>query len=157
MDDLALAHGLRFEDLYNPAGLARLDALFLTDLGAGDPALLGRLLAGRAAPKSLDDKAQSQLILDLAGHLEDFLGTLFGIGPELGALQAQHNDLAPLYTCKRLFVQRRALKAYGPDKIATIDANAVRRDLTALFGGTFDEVLFARHVEDWGKDEAAHA
>ena len=156
MEDLVLAHGLRFEDLYDPAGLARLDGHFLTDLGAGDPALLGRLLAGRAGQVSLDEKAQSQLILDLAGHLEDFLGTLFGIGAELGALQARHNDLAPLYACKRLFVQRRALKAYGPDKIAAIDADALRNELTALFGGSFDEIQFAGHVDQWGKDEAAH-
>ena len=156
MEDLVLAHGLRFEDLYDPAGLARLDGHFLTDLGAGDPALLGRLLAGRAGHVSLDEKAQSQLILDLAGHLEDFLGTLFGIGAELGALQARHNDLAPLYACKRLFVQRRALKAYGPDKIAAIDADALRNELTALFGGSFDEIQFAGHVDQWGKDEAAH-
>jgi NADPH-dependent glutamate synthase beta subunit-like oxidoreductase/NAD(P)H-flavin reductase len=157
MEDLTLANGLRFEDLYEPAGLARLDAQFLKDLGSGDPALLGRLAAARADAASLDAKAESQLILDLAGPLEDFLGALFGIGAELRALQAEHNALAPLYTCKRLFVQRRALKAYGPDKVAAIDADALRRELTALLGGTFDELRFATQVEAWGKDEAAHA
>ena len=156
MDDLVLAHGLRFEDLYDPAGLARLDAHFLRQLGEGDPALLGRLLAARADPKSLDSKLQSLLILNLSAPLEDFLGSLFGIQSELAALQAKHNDLAPLYTCKRLFVQRRALKAYGPDKLAGIEADAVRAQLTALFGGTFDELTFATHVEVWGKDEGAH-
>jgi NADPH-dependent glutamate synthase beta subunit-like oxidoreductase/NAD(P)H-flavin reductase len=157
MEDLTLAHGLRFEDLYEPAGLARLDAQFLKDLGSSDPALLGRLAAARADASGLDAKAESQLILDLAGPLEDFLGTLFGIGAELRALQAQHNALAPLYTCKRLFVQRRALKAYGPDKVAAMDADALRRELTALLGGSFDELRFATEVEAWGKDEAAHA
>ncbi len=153
--DLKLAHGLRFADLYDPAGLARLDGFFLEHLKAGDEALLGRLGAARAG--GLDKKTESQLILDLAGPLEDFLGALFGIGRDLKALQAEHNRLAPLYTVKRLFVQRRALKAYGPDKIAGIDADAVRKELTALFGGTFDELTFANRVEAWSADEAAHA
>jgi len=157
MDDLALPHGLRFEDLYEPAGLTRLDEAFLTYLGTGDPALLGRLGAARIAPASLEPKLQSQLILDLAPALEDFIGTLFGIERELTALQTAHNDLAPLYTCKRLFVQRRALKAYGPDKVAGMDSDALRAELTPLMGGTFDELAFATAVEGWGADEASHA
>ncbi|WP_374379886.1 FAD-dependent oxidoreductase [Dongia sp.] len=154
--DLTLAHGLRFADLYDPAGLARLDQLFLDHLGDSDPALLGRLAAARA-DANFDRKVESQLILDLSGPLEDFVSDLFGIGTELRALQAAHNELAPLYTCKRLFVQRRALKAYGADKIAGIDAETLRRDLTARMGGAFDELTFARHVEAWSVDEAAHA
>lgn len=157
MEDLVLAHGLRFGDLYEPAGIARLDAHFLNDLGAGDPALLGRLAAARVDAAALDAKAESQLILDLAGPLEDFLGTLFGIESELRALQARHSELAPLFTCKRLFVQRRALRAYGPDKVAALDADELRRELTVLLGGSFDELHFATGVEAWGKDEAAHA
>jgi NADPH-dependent glutamate synthase beta subunit-like oxidoreductase/NAD(P)H-flavin reductase len=156
MDDLALPHGLRFDDLYDPAGIARLDDAFLTFLGQSEPALLGRLGAARAAPTALDAKVHSQLILDLAPWLEDFIGTLFGITRELQALQGAHNRLAPLYTCKRLFVQRRALKAYGPDKIARIDADAVRAQLTPLMGGTFDELAFATAVDGWCQDEAAH-
>src|SRR5262245_19968607 len=128
MDDLVLAHGLRFEDLYDPAGLARLDAESLRSLHETDSRLTRRLPAARAEPTALEAKAESQLLLDLAGPLEDFVGELFGIGAELGALRARHHDLAPLFTCKRLFVQRRALKAYGPDKVAAIDAAAVRAE-----------------------------
>lgn len=152
---LTLGFGLGFADLYAPEGLSRLDAAFLADLKAGDPALHDRLLAARAAPP--EAKAESQLILDLAGPLEDFLGALFGIGEELKALRRRHSDLAPLYSVKRLFVQRRAVKAYGPDKLTAIDADGVRQQLTERFGGTFDELTFARHVEDWQKDEAAHS
>ncbi len=154
---LDLAHGLRFADLYEPSGLARLDALFLDALKESDEGLAGRLLAARAAPASLGDKAESQLILDLAGHLEDFIGGLFGIRTELGALQARHSDLAPLFSVKRLFVQRRALKAHKPEEAAGFDADALRAELTRAFGGAFDELTFARHVEAWTADEANHA
>ena len=112
MPELRLAQGLRFEDLYEPAGLAAIDRHFVDGLKASDEGLAGRLLAARADPAALDQKAESQLILDLAGHVEDFIGELFGIQPELKELQARHSDLAPLFSVKRLFVQRRALKAH---------------------------------------------
>jgi NADPH-dependent glutamate synthase beta subunit-like oxidoreductase/NAD(P)H-flavin reductase len=157
MSELRLAHGLRFEDLYQPAGLASLDHNFIAALKSSDEGLAGRLLAARAAPDSLDAKAESQLILDLSGHLEDFIGALFGIEAELKALQAQHNALAPLFTVKRLFVQRQAIKAHKPEAAEAFDADALRAALTAAFGGSFDELTFARHVEAWQADAATHA
>jgi NADPH-dependent glutamate synthase beta subunit-like oxidoreductase/NAD(P)H-flavin reductase len=149
MSELRLAHGLRFEDLYEPAGLARLDQLFIEALKASDESLAGRLLAARAAPDALEPKAESQLLLDLAGHLEDFIGHLFGIAKELAALQARHSDLAPLFSVKRLFVQRQAIKAHKPEAAASFDADAIRAELTEAFNGSFDELSFARHVEHW--------
>jgi NADPH-dependent glutamate synthase beta subunit-like oxidoreductase/NAD(P)H-flavin reductase len=156
MSELRLAHGLRFEDLYDPAGLARIDALFVSHLRAADEGLAGRLMAGRAEPASLDAKAESALIIAAAAHLDDFLGELFGIRDELGALRKQHTDLAPLYSVKRLFVQRRALKARNEAAAAALDADYVRAELTAFFGGKFDELTFATHVDQWLKNEASH-
>jgi hypothetical protein len=52
-----------------------------------------------------------QLLVDLAPHVEDFVGELFGIQIELKALAEAHHALAPIYSCKRLFVQRKAAKA----------------------------------------------
>ena len=89
MSELRLAQGLRFVDLYEPAGLAAIDRHFLAALRASDEGLAGRLLAARAEPGALDQKAESQLILDLAGHVEDFIGELFGIQSELKELQGR--------------------------------------------------------------------
>src|SRR6266700_346220 len=107
MTELALKHGLSFSDLYERDGLIRLDRAFVAHLAAADLALHDRLVAARAAPEPLDRKAESDLLVDLAPHLEDFVGELFGIGKEVRALQARHDELAPLYAVKRLFVQRR--------------------------------------------------
>ena len=157
MSELRLAHGLRFEDLYDPAGLARIDGLFVDHLRASDEGLAGRLMAARAEPASLDAKAESALIIAAAAHVDDFLGELFGIKDELGALRRQHTDLAPLYSVKRLFVQRRALKAHNEAAVAALDADAIRAELTPLIGGKFDELSFATHVDTWLKNEANHA
>jgi NADPH-dependent glutamate synthase beta subunit-like oxidoreductase len=114
-------------------------------------------MAGRAEPESLPAKEESELLLALAPHLEDFLATLFGIEAELAALEATHESLAPLYTCKRLFVQREATRAHGEAEAAGFDGAALRAALDAHLGAGWDELAFARRVMEWRADEKAHA
>ena len=155
---LRLAHGLAFEDLHHREGLLKLDRHFVAFLDAADPVLQARLAAARANPDALDAKAESQLLLDLAPHLERFLSQLFGIADAVLALARRHDDLAPLYAVKRQFVQRRAGTKIKPADAAALDGPALERELAALFGGTFDELGFATHVERWLKaeDQRAH-
>jgi NADPH-dependent glutamate synthase beta subunit-like oxidoreductase/NAD(P)H-flavin reductase len=140
---LRLAYGLAFEDLYDREGLLRLDDAFLQFLAEADAALRARLEASRAAPPT--GKEESELLIALAPHVEDFLAKLFGVEAEAQALAAQHHELAPLYTVKRLFVQRRALHKVKPQ-----DASPDGYAFTT-------EVEFARQVTEWQNDEAAHA
>src|SRR4249920_1448050 len=104
MTELALQHGLSFADLYERDRLVTLDRAFVAHLAAIETPLHGRLMAARAAPEALDRKDESDLLVDLSPHLEDFIGELFGIAGEVRALQARHERLAPLYSVKRLFV-----------------------------------------------------
>lgn len=153
---LHLAHGLAFADLYRPAGLARIDALFLDALGAADADLATRLSAARADPCALEAKDESELLIALAPHLDRFVVALFGIEPEVAALVARHHALAPLYRCKRLFVQRQAMRAHKPEEAAGFDGDALAAELGRALGGTFDELAFATRVCAWMDDEAAH-
>ena len=151
---LVLGFDLRFEDLYHCEGLARLDRRFVDFLAMRNPDLHVRLLAARAAPDATADKAESDLIVELAPELEDFLGELFGIAAELDALAARHRTLDPLYSVKRLFVQRRAAKKHGPEQAAVFDGPALAAALEPLIGGELTELRFAKAVERWMKDEA---
>src|SRR6266852_6223965 len=153
---LALDHGLEFDDLYRRDGLARIDALFIEHLRAGDVDLHNRLLTGRRDPGALEAKAESELIIDLAPHLEDFIGALFAIAPALRALQARHHELAPIYAVKRLFVQRRAVKGVTADEAAALDGPALAAALEAKFGDNLTELSFATHVARWIEAEAEH-
>jgi len=157
MTELTLAHGLALTDLYQADGLARIDGLFREHLAAADAGLAGRLDAVRAQPATLDAKGESELLIALAPHLEDFIAGLFQIRAEVGALAARHHELAPLYACKRLFVQRRAQRAYKPDEAAGFDAAALESALAARFGEALTELAFARHVMAWLDAEAANA
>ncbi|MBX6320391.1 MAG: FAD-dependent oxidoreductase [Rhodospirillaceae bacterium] len=157
MPELELAHGLSFADLYRADGLARIDALFQESLAASDAELAERLAAARRDPDALGPKAESALLIALAPHLQDFLAGLFGIRAAVSALAARHHALAPLYTVKRLFVQRRAAKALTPEEAEGLDGDALERELTGLLGGPLSELSFARQVEAWMADEKANA
>src|SRR5712691_5831501 len=126
---LKLAHGLSFAELYERDGLVRLDS-----------------------------KAESALILEIAPHLDDFLAELFGIGTEFRALAARHNELSPLYSVKRQFVQRRGANKLKPEEAAKLDGPALEAELKENhLDGRFDELTFAKKVSHWLGHEAEHA
>jgi NADPH-dependent glutamate synthase beta subunit-like oxidoreductase/NAD(P)H-flavin reductase len=156
MNELVLGHRLAFEDLYRRDGLVRLDAAFVAHLREGDVALHNRLMAARRDPAALDHKGESDLLIELAPHLEDFVAALFGIAAEARALEARHHALAPLYGVKRLFVQRRAIKGMTAATAAALDGPALAGELETLMGETLDEMSFARHVTRWLEAEAEH-
>jgi NADPH-dependent glutamate synthase beta subunit-like oxidoreductase/NAD(P)H-flavin reductase len=138
-----LGFGLRFNDLYERDGLLRVDEAFLGFLSEADRALSEKLQAARQA--TLSSKDESELLVALAPHVEDFLARLFGIEAEAQALAARHNELAPLYAVKRQFVQRRAMHKAKPEELRDYRPAGIR-----------DELEFARQVGAWLKDEAAH-
>ncbi|MDR3516229.1 MAG: FAD-dependent oxidoreductase [Azospirillaceae bacterium] len=157
MSELSLGFGVSFPDLYDHAGLVRLDRAFVDWLRRRDDALADRLLAARGRPGALDNKAEGALLIAVAPELEEFLAILFGIADDVRALVEQHDALAPLYRCKRLFVQRRAARLAAPELAAAFDGDALTAALESRCAGPFDELGFARFVMDWTADEGSHA
>ncbi len=159
---LRLQFDLRFEDLYRRQGLLRVDAAFVHFLGEAQPVLRERLESIRreslrGSQSSLPPKEESAFLIAVAGHLDDFIVRLFGIEAEAGALSARHFELAPLYSCKRLFVQRKAVNTYKAEAAAGFDATRLEAQLAAWFDADFSELVYARHVTAWLQDEAANA
>jgi len=153
--------GLSFTDLYNSEGLVRLDAAFLDYLTARDPQVQQRLIDARKDPESLDEKALSTLLVDAAPFIEDFIAELFHIRTEIAALEARHNRLAPLYSCRRLFVQRQVGKGRDPAAAAQLDGDELSAGLASLLGRSvddpFDELQFAEQVLAWMDAADKHA
>jgi NADPH-dependent glutamate synthase beta subunit-like oxidoreductase/NAD(P)H-flavin reductase len=153
-DVLTLAHGLTFAYLYDRAGLVRLDGLFLDALGTADAQLLARLEAARWSPDGLARLEESELIIDLAPHLERFIGRLFGIGDALAVLRGEHKALAPVFEVRRNFVQRRAVKKIKAEAAAALDGDALAAEIRALLDEPVTELAFARGVAEWLAAEA---
>ena len=153
----AFGFGIGFQDLYSHAGLSKLDAAFVGELKARDVGLHNRLVSARAEPEALPAKEHSQLLLDVAPHVEDFLGALFGIKEEIGLLAERHHALAPIYACKRLFVQRRAAKALSAEDAQRVSGEALLSLLPIVHADdALFELVFAKVVMGWLENEDEH-
>ena len=65
--------------------------------------------------------------------------------------------MAPIYTVKRLFVQRRAAKGATSEAVAKIDGPALAAKLEARMGEKLTELSYAQHVAHWLNNEAQYA
>ncbi|HTU53371.1 MAG TPA: FAD-dependent oxidoreductase [Acetobacteraceae bacterium] len=153
MDATSLGLGFCLSDLTERDGLIRLDRGFLAALEAEAPEVHAALLAARAEPEALGPGDESGLLIALGPHLQSFLGELFDIEAELGALVAATAALEPVHSCRRLFVQRQAVKKY-PDPHG-FDGPALRRALEEAMGAAFAERAFSEHVARWEQEGAA--
>ena len=88
---------------------------------------------------------------------------MFGIAAEIRDLQARHHELAPLYSVKRLFVQRRAVKGVEEADAIAIDGPALAAELDRLAGAPPHEPIpawerrYAEHVARWLENETDNA
>jgi len=156
-DQFELGFGFRFEDLYDRDGLVRLDQAFLDELHGAAPELHQRFIEARTNHATAGGKERSELIIELAPYVEDFISALFGIKTEVEALQARHNDLAPVYAFKRKFIQKKAISGVSKEQASSIDGLSLAAELEALFGEPLTQASFFAHVSRWLENEAEHA
>jgi NADPH-dependent glutamate synthase beta subunit-like oxidoreductase/NAD(P)H-flavin reductase len=154
---LDLNLGMQFAQLYTRDGLRELDTCFLDGLEVSAPALSAQLKQARLNPEALTPLQESTLLIELGPHVENFIAKLFNIEEQVALLSKQHHALAPLYVIKRQFVQRSAAKKIKPEDAETFDGDMLRAQLAEWFGGRFDELTFAHHVQNWLENEAVHA
>ncbi|MCV3769481.1 MAG: FAD-dependent oxidoreductase [Wolbachia pipientis] len=169
---MQLNFNISFLDLYTRDGLVKLDKIFLDYVELYNRDLLCLLIEARKkAASSLvssqclaleSDKSSkqlvsaiqvtsdSQLIIDLSYLLDKFISELFKLEKEIEELKRKHDDFALIYKCKRLFVQRYALKMY-PD-VANIDIGYVVSELSHFFTLPVAEKRFAEQVMHWLED-----
>jgi NADPH-dependent glutamate synthase beta subunit-like oxidoreductase/NAD(P)H-flavin reductase len=144
MDSTPLKFGLIFADLYSSDGLSRLDDIFVNFLHENFPKLSAELSHAR------NHSAESELLIKLAPIVEAFISKLFDIEDENTKLQNSHHNYAVVAECKRIFVQRRALKKYK--EVPDIDIDKVRN---IIFDGvTYNavhkaELTFAQKTMGW--------
>ncbi|MEZ5690031.1 MAG: FAD-dependent oxidoreductase, partial [Rickettsiales bacterium] len=158
-------YNIKFAELYQRDGLVKVDDAFVGFLKTVNLELFNRLMAARASSLSnipsqvgegaISEKEYSQLIVDVAPYVEDFIGELFGIKKEIEQLAEAHHALAPIYSCKRLFVQRKAAKSLSFDEAQRVDGRALlgMLPLPDVSGEAF-ELAFAKTVNGWLENES---
>jgi NADPH-dependent glutamate synthase beta subunit-like oxidoreductase len=139
-----LSFGFTFEDLHQADALEKLDGIFLSFLDESASDLAVRLKQARK--NGLQKTEESALLIDVAPYVEDFIGNLFSIQEDIHALQDQTFHLAPLYRCKRVFVQRQALKAFSREEALSFNGAQLQHDIEALLGEPYSDLAFARAV-----------
>ncbi|MGL9717794.1 MAG: FAD-dependent oxidoreductase [Wolbachia sp.] len=173
---MQLNFNISFPDLYICDGLRKLDETFLGYVKSYDESLFCSLIKARenasvsSQYRSMSSQCLtlgsrkrqmlahqitgSQLIIDLSYLLDEFIAKLFSVEEEIGELKKKHNDFAVIYKCKRLFVQRYALKKYTD--IANIDIDCVTSRLSHFLTLPTTEEVFAEQVMRWFEDKEHH-
>src|SRR3990167_868529 len=99
-----------YPELFSSTGLERLDQTFLNHLQAKAHHLHEKLLCYRNASSSISSIEISELLIDSAKILEDFLGTFFNIEEPLAKAQATTTLHNPIAAFKKYYVLKRAKK-----------------------------------------------
>lgn len=146
--NLTLAFGLNFSDLYSRGGLIKIDLAFQDFLNQADPELCRRYVQARTA-----GAGESELLIQTAPYLEDFIGQFFNISQEIIQCQQQHHKLAIVPSVKRLFVQRLAARKYSPTEAATFEGAKLGHALSALMGQPLTQLSLAEAIHQWMKEE----
>ncbi len=161
---------ISFSNLYTRSELIKLDEAFLDYIKSSDESLFCSLIEARekAASSSMSSQCltlgsrkqegwipswmtDSQLIIDLSYLLDEFIAKLFNVEKEIEELKKKHNNFAVIYKCKRLFVQRYALKKYT--NVANID---ITNKLSHFLTLPTTEKNFAEQVMHWFEDKENH-
>lgn len=149
MSSLRLGFNLEFNDLYTRSGLIKLDEFFIKELAEVNTDLHNKLISARRDKSTFQERDISNLLIDIAPHLEDFVAKLFGIRKEVDSLVNQHSELASIYTCKRLFVQRQVAKKYKETDAASFNGEKLGSKLEKLFKAEFSEKIYSDTVNAW--------
>ena len=136
---MQLKFNILFSDLYSQDGLIKLDQVFLQYVENNNKDLYQLLISSRREKIS-----DSRLLIDLSYLLEAFIAKLFSLEVEVKRLVKKHNDFAIVYKCKRLFVQRYALKRYIES-----DVKDVTEELSHFITLPCADKKFAEQVMYW--------
>ena len=103
-------NGFTHAELFHSAGLYHLDQVFLAQLKEKNTALHEKLLLYRTAPEQVSQLETSELLINCATILENFLANFFGIEEAVAISQVKTTTNNPISVFKKYFVLRRAKK-----------------------------------------------
>lgn len=141
-----LKFNFSFDDLNNTEKLKELDDHFIGFIGNQ----LGEELKQARTKFDKWTTEHSKLALMIAPYLEDFIAEFFDIKLEILDSKSAYGPLAKIYECKRIFVQRIALKSNKDSAVNAIEQLALLiSDKLAEYDTNAFEQIFAEYVLKW--------
>src|SRR5262245_17176383 len=120
--------GFTFHDLRSPERLRDLFDAWESGLAAADPSLQARYAAWRATGgTSLPAVELSDLLVEVAPHVSQFVARLFGVTAEHEAERERTRQDLAIFRFKDEFVKRRALKRAAPPSDSPAEHAAVQQ------------------------------
>ncbi len=105
--------GFTYRDLFDPARLAALHSLFLTDVQQKNDGLFLRWNEyARTGGTDLDPITSSNLLVEMAPYVSDFVARLFKVEQDRKQLLQTAAREKVIFSFRRDFLQRRALKKF---------------------------------------------
>jgi NADPH-dependent glutamate synthase beta subunit-like oxidoreductase/NAD(P)H-flavin reductase len=158
-DKALTLEGIAFSELFQVAGLDALDKQFLEVLKSQDAVLHQRVISYRQILGPLPPLEESELLLALAPHLEDFLGRLFGIEEELTVSRKAALSHDVVLAFKKEWVLRRGRRYRKPIKrsFAILDHWLSERLSEVRLAGADRELAVAQWAQCLQQDESANA
>lgn len=145
---LYLQFGFSFADLYDLVGLTKIDEKFTAGLSIKNPALYDKLIVART--KDLPSLEESQIIIDLAPYVEEFISELFDIKTDIDILKSYHLEQQYIAKCKKNFVQRRVAKHIKlNNQEITEQAELATQELVNAGLDLLDEISVAKQILLW--------
>ena len=147
-----LNFNLTTQDLYNRKGLIKLDNIFLSYLKSSNQNLYDSLTKARDNNKPENN---TSYIIEISYIVEEFISKLFAIEDEITQQQNIHKEFSEIYKCKRLFIQRYALKKYP--NINNLDISDITQKIQKIFQLPIQEKTFAKQVLLWFEDQEKYS
>ncbi len=149
LNDVALGiEGFSFSDLYEPRRLRDLHEAFWKFAAAHSPELIGRFASVKS--ESLPKPDASDVLIEVADLLGQFVARLFDIEAEVQKLSDDTRELEKIFQLKQDFLRTRVFKnfdrpACGADVFQVLDAE-VGRLVAAVPDRVDPEIRFAETV-----------
>lgn len=158
-DDVLTLEDIDFSELFQVAGLEALDKRFLDLVKNKDSALYHRIIGYRQASEPLSPLEESELLLALAPHLEDFLAQLFGIENELTVSRKAVLSHDVVLAFKKEWVLRRGRRYRQPidRSFSALDCWLSERLVEAQLAGADRELAVAQWAQRLQQNESLNA
>ena len=128
--DLALGIAkFHFSDLYEPAKLKELHEEFWGFVGKTSPELKKKFESIDSIPHT--PQQESELLIEVAKHLGDFVGRLFNISSQAGKIKSDTERLLSVFRFKKEFLNIRVFKRFEEPAVSDegfkeLEENVVR-------------------------------